>query len=176
MDNPLTLNTRKACGVLGAMVRGWAQLADGTLPDGFRREDPRTLVADAKVFREMMRGAGLSDGTPEAGGTPDDKADFWLRPDVRKVELIARDPGRATLLLPDGDLIAEQEALAPGQVVMVPEFYLSQDTADGLTNAPNTPAVEDDGVPALRAVKMGQEPLRGFLDPYLAAYLCTQCK
>ncbi|MEM7721189.1 MAG: hypothetical protein AAF376_02340 [Pseudomonadota bacterium] len=175
MDNPLTLNTRKACGVLGAMVRGWAQLGDDDLPDGFRREDPRTLVTDAIVFREMMRGAGLEDGTPEAGGSPDDKADFWLRPDVAEVELITRHSRRATLLLPDRDLIRKQEALAPGQVVMVPEFYLSDDDDETL-RAPDVPAVDEEGIPALRAVKMGNDPLRGFLDPYLAAYLCTQCK
>jgi len=176
MDNPINLRTRKASGVLGALIRSWALLRDEELPQGFTRLSDRSFVISAEDLRAMMRGAGLTDGTREPGQEPEPEPDFWLRDDIEEVELIRRKPERASLLLPERDVMEHQERfLSDGDPFMLPDFYLVE-TADKNAKAPDTPAVGEDHALAHRSVTMGKDPFRGFLDPYLALYLCTQCK
>jgi hypothetical protein len=177
MDNPVNLQSRKAFGVFGSMVRGWSLLDEGETPYGFAKDGERTFVIGAEAFRAMLVKAGLKDGTPAPGGTPDPGADFWLRPGVAEIELLRRRPDRASFLMPEAEVMKEQKELAPGDIVAVPALYAEVGPGGPHAgNAPPVAAVDDKDGPSHYQVVMGHDPLRTFLDPYLAGYLCMQCK
>lgn len=156
MDNPLTLWTMKAAGVLGALIREWT-LDPSTRPAGHWMEGERTYVVPAAALREAL--AGLVEG-PESSG-----ADYQLRDGITEVELIFRRPDRMAFLMPEEDVMREQASIVPGATIRVPALYVEpgQWGAEGTAKA----AYE---------VEVGQDPLRTFLDPYLASYSCMQCK
>lgn len=163
MDNPLILWTRKASGVLGALIREWT-LDPSTRPAGHRMEGERICVIPASAFREAL--AGLVEGAETAG------ADYQLRDGIAEVELILRRPDRLAFLMPEEDILREQAAIAPGATIRVPALYIESGQSG---TAPSTPAVESTARAAYE-VEVGKDPLRTFLDPYLASYSCMQCK
>ncbi|SPH24051.1 hypothetical protein DEA8626_03099 [Defluviimonas aquaemixtae] len=163
MDNPLTLWTNRAAGVLGALIRDWS-LDPETRPEGHRMEGDRTCVIPIDAFRAAL--TGLTEG-------PDpDQNDYHLRDGIDDLELVFRRPDRVAFLMPEVEIMKEQSTIAAGDKIRVPALYAD---AGRTGSAPITHAVNDPG-PATYDVRLGEDPLQTFLDPYLASYCCMQCK
>lgn len=163
MDNPLTLWTKDAAGVLGAKIRAWT-LDPSSRPAGLRAEGDARFVMPVSDLVAAM--GGLAEG-------PEGAADYQLRPDVTEVELLVRKPNRVSFLLPEPAILEEQASGAEGGgKVRVPAIYADSEPN---SDAP-TASVRGDKGPATYEVSMRRNGLEAFLDPYLAAYCCMQCK
>lgn len=170
MENPLTLNTRKAMGVLGAMIRDWAT-EPATLEDVASRDGDRGWLIPVAAFHALMQKAGLTHGAP---GDPN--ADYAVRDGVTAVEILQRGADRASLLLPEQSMMDEINGLSDGSKLRIPAFYAKTDALGvPLGKVLMPPAIEDDR-PGFHEIELGPDPLATFLDPYLAGYLCVQCK
>ncbi len=169
MENPVTLRTKKAMGVLGSLIRQWT--IDPDARPQHTVEDARRCVFYIDGFREALNAAGLKEGRPDR-----DDGDYIIRDGVAEVELILRQPERFSILLPEAEMIRHlQEHDGPLQLRMA-TLYTEIDPADPDLGAnPITPAIEDDG-PATYDVTLGEDPFASFLDPYMASYVCGQCR
>lgn len=171
MDNPITLKTRKAMGVLGLLMREWT-LDPASRPPHIEEAERRCVIA-IEDFRMALRDRGLSE---ETAANP--QGDYAVRAGIAEVELILRSPDRFSILLPEAEMIQhlEEEANAGRSLhVRMARFYAGAGPAVAdLVTTNDQPAVNDAG-PAAVDVKLGIKPFETFLDPYIAAYSCTQC-
>ncbi len=170
MENPLTLNTRRAMGVLGAMIREWATQPE-TLESVATRDGNRGWLIDVDAFHALMKEAKLMHG---AAGDPN--VDYAVRVGVKEIEILERGANRASLLLPEQSMMDEVNGFADGSSLRIPAFYADTDASGTPLGKILTPPAVDDDRPGFHEVELGPDPLKTFLDPYLAGYLCVQCK
>lgn len=164
--NPIELRTRKAARVLGKLISLWTTDPATRPADAKPDATGRMLVMGAESFRALMHG-GID------GLTLDD-GDFTLRDDVTEVELILRTPGRASLLLPEPEAIAEQEATRGGGGLL-PGLKMTV-LPSGLPGAEAWASVGGTSDQATNQTKIeGFEALDQFLYPFMAGYMCSQC-
>ncbi|MEM9549693.1 MAG: hypothetical protein AAGA05_00875 [Pseudomonadota bacterium] len=167
MSHPFMLHTQRALAVFGELIRTWT-IDPASRPDHSAEFGNRILVVDAKDLRDILiDGHGLTEDADRG------KGDFIIRHGVEQIELILRDPTgvRATFLMPEVEVMQAQIASTDGVTAEVPAFYFTD---------PVRGRVPDDAgrqSPAFVPVTMpgNEDPMRAFLDPYLASYLCMQC-
>lgn len=161
MQNPIVLHTNRAMGRFGRLIRDWT-LDPSTRPPHVM-EGARICVIRATDFVQALESTGL------------DAKDFTLRPGVEHVELLLRTPDRLSVVLPEADLLESHLANDGPVVVHVARVYgdVDPDKPDfGMEDM--TPAADDSGR-ATYEVTIQDDPFRRFIDPYMAAYVCTQC-
>lgn len=170
MDYPLEMRTERALGILGRLIFDWAENAE-SLPEGCR-EEPGRVVIKVETFHQLMQDEGLSQGDPG------DKAagDYAVRADVREVELIRRTPERASILLPETDVVrGYRKMTAPVEVPLANLYKELAKGADGEGEVQLSPA-RDSGEGAIYAmVRLESDPLEAFIYPNTGYYSCTQC-
>lgn len=105
----------------------------------------------------MMKGLKLA-ATASGGAEPD----FVIRADVKEIELVARRPDVFEVLLPEPGMM--QNSAEPLQI---PSVYGLVDYASAMPLGENSPAFVDYPVPS--------GDYDAFLQPYMAAYMCSQC-
>ena len=171
MENPVTLLSHRAMGVLGKLIREWSLDPKSRPPH--RMEGDRICVMTVGEFRRALE--------EENGGRLKD-SDIRIRDGVEEVELILRDPGRFSVLLPEEQIMTQllrnSEAGDEQMIVQVPRIYVAalSDLVSDFDASDIPPAVEDDTGTAMLNAKLNKgDPFRTFLDPYMAAYTCTQC-
>ena len=169
MENPVTLRTKKAMGVLGRLIREWA--TDAASRPQHKLEDERRCVFYIDGFRAALNGAGLTEGRPDGND-----GDYFIREGIDEVELLLRQPRRFSILLPEAEMIDHlQKQDGPLQVRMATLYAEVDPSEPDLGAKPIAPAVDDNG-PATYDVTLGEHPFECFLDPYMAAYVCGQCR
>ncbi|WP_282610498.1 hypothetical protein [Pelagibius sp. Alg239-R121] len=167
MENPVTLRTKKAMGVLGKLIREWT-VDPASRPD-HRLEEERRCVFYVDAFRNALNGEGLNEGQPESGD-----GDYCIRAGIEEVELILRQPNRFSILLPEAEMI--HHLLDHDLPLQVRVAAVYAEVVPGDPDAvPIRPAIEDSG-PANYEVTLRDQPFECFLDPYMAAYVCGQCR
>ncbi len=170
MDFPLEMRTQSALGILGRLIFDWAE-NPYTLPPGHRIEGDRIIFA-VDVFHSLMAAEGLRHGDPG----DKTKGDYAVRADIREVELIRRSAGRASILLPEPEIVATCRTMtAP---VDVPLASLYKDLAEGSQNRGSvrlSPARDTGGSAIYAMVKLDSDPLETFIFPNTVYYSCTQC-
>ena len=170
MEYPLQMRTRRALGVLGRLIFDWTE-DPGKLPPDARKEADR-IVIELGTFRQLMDAEGLTEGDPGDGAA----GDYAVRANVREVELILRNPDRASILLPEPHVVAScRAAMGP---LEAPVVRLYKDLADALEtggDAALTAANSPDDPVVYGMVQLGEDPLEAFIYPNTAYYSCTQC-
>lgn len=176
--NPCLLQTKRATGIFGALIRDWT-LNTGNRPAGTFDGTDRYVVG-REAFRDALHQAGLRDAEhiETEGGTAE--PDFALRDDVTEIELIDRKPTRFSILLPEQGMLQQlEDQISAGKGPMkinLPRLYLDVDMNGPEPSAADfNPAAEETGE-ANYSVTLGENPFETFLDPHLAGYSCTQCR
>lgn len=146
--------TNRAMRIFGELVREWVSAP----PKAAREQADGSYLLDRDAFVQLLRDRGLTD-TASPGSDPD----FEIRSDVKEIELKPRRQERFTVLLPEYDNLTKRTSLR------VPAIY-------GLVDYATVGGVPDDNTPA-RASKYFRDEaeLDAFLNPYMAAYICSQC-
>ena len=162
MDNQLTLLTQRAMGALGAVIRDAAS-AGGT-----------ENISVAELI-DRMQAKLAPDAPPLAEGT-----DYRVRDGVQQVRLLARDPSRLDLLLPEPAVlqaISGSLAGTGGLSTSLPWPYTDRAAPPEPYDAKAAPkAVSlDQSVGGRFTVDIGEEGFEAFLDPYMAGYVTSQC-
>ncbi len=168
MKNAMELRTRKASGVFGRLIRQWTLEFDTDLPH--RREPDGRLVIAAEVLRNILAEADLVEG--DADG---EDGDYHIRSDIEEIDLIPRQPGRFSVLMPEKDVLRALRAEESGHLRMAAVYAEVDPAKPDLDLAQLRPA-DSDLRPATYTVTFdGDDKFRKFLDPYMASYMCTQC-
>ena len=108
-------------------------------------------------FRKALTDARLV-GTASGGAEPD----FVIRADVKEIELVARRPEVFEVLLPEPDMMLET-----ADTLQIPSVYGLVDYSSATPLRESSPAFVDYAIPS--------ENIEAFLQPYMAAYMCSQC-
>ena len=158
MINPIQFISVVGMRTGGRLLRKWAT-GDTALPEG-AVEDGRLVRIERQAMIDFLTSAaiGLTEGV-----------DFRIRDDVTEVELIRRNKGTATLLLPEPDVVQRLEGPVDGEpeitTIAMPAFYatagIDPDSATGALY--ELPLAEGDA-------KFDQ-----FIDQHMAFYCCSQC-
>lgn len=161
MENAFKPINNRALNALGALIRTWA-VDEASRPDFVKDETTdRILVMDVKVFRACLlkQDKNLVEGQ-----------DFKIREGVLKVELVLPAPDRLTIAMPDKEALTRFSE--PGiHKVPIPAIYGAAEPWNGKT----TPNVPDENGDATYDVDVDDQTYGKFVDPYMAAYVCTQC-
>lgn len=169
MENPFTLRTKRAMGVFGRLVREWT-LDPAARPPHSTDEDRRCVIY-VDAFRSALSAAGLTEGR---SGDPVD-GDFAIRDGIEEVELILRQPKRFSVLLPEEDVLRQlQDQQGPLQLRLARLYAEVSPDQLNLKDNPFPPSDDSDEAATYDLV-LGDDPFRTFLDPYMAAYTCSQC-
>lgn len=169
-ENPFTPISAQAAKVFGAWLR---ELVN-------EREPGKTKVVLGRMafILEMDKRLKLvpSDVKIEDPITPELIAKrathYRLRPSIDEVVFMQRDPARARFLLPEADAIGRFEDDAD-HVVDLPTCYIGPiaKMQDGLTEQEITQLKSEASYP----YKVKADGYKDFLDPFMAAYTCSQC-
>ena len=169
MDNALQLKTRRATGVLGGLIRKWALELSPEPP--MRLEGDGRWIIPVHAFRRIMKNHGLDEAKSDT-----DSGDYRIRDDIEEIELITRKPNRFSVLLPEAEIIrslSEEENFARLQMATL---YADVDPAKPEIDLKEVRSPDDDDRPATYEVTLeGDDKFKKFLDPYMAAYVCSQC-
>lgn len=172
LQNPFILQTRHATGVFGRLVRTWAIDEGARKKLAGKSKLPRSgrLVVKVKRFRKALSDAGLREGTEKK------PADFCIRDGVEEVQLIVRKPECFTILLPERRILRELGKARPPITVRVANLYLDVAKAGSDLDYANLPRAEGDHGAATYDLRLGADPFGTFLDPFMASYICSQCR
>ena len=169
MDYPLELRTERAMGILGRLIFDWAEKPTPLTP-GFREETGR-IVIDVETFHQLMQDEGLMRGDPGSKG-----GDYAVRVNVRELELFFRSPDRASILLPEMQVVKAYRGMtAP---IDVPVVRLYKEVAEDYSTG--GPAQLNKALESMESVidgkvRLESDPLESFIYPNTAYYSCTQC-
>lgn len=152
MNNPLKPINLKALRTLGELVRSWS--IPGALPDDARVDD-HTYCIDREKFEQILADKGLKAGE-----------DYILRPNIKSIELVVRREDVFTVTLPEQ--FTDLDADSGTTVIELPVIY------EGIE--PDSVINGDDSTPATVEVQVTNTKLDAFLDPYVASYVCSQCR
>lgn len=176
--NPCLLQTKRAAGIFGALIRDWTLNAERR-PEGTYQGDNRYIVS-REVFRSALHQAGLFDAEQLIAEGSNAVPDFALRQGVTEIEMIDRQTARFSILLPEQAMltqISDQVSADSGPVkVSLPALYLDVYMDGPERSAENFNVASGEEGPANYSVTLGENPFETFLDPYLAGYICTQCR
>lgn len=169
MENALQLKTRKATGVLGKLIRSWAVDLDTRPP--FRVEGDCRWIIAVDDFRSLLRDNGLIEAISDT-----DTGDYKIRDDIDEIELITRKPNRFSVLLPEAEIIRSLADNKDAAQLQMATLYADVDPASPELDMTDLRDPQDDDRPATYRVTMqGDQKFEKFLDPYMAAYICSQC-
>lgn len=155
--NPITVYSQKGLQAIGKLMRFWT-LDASSRPEG--RLEGRTYVMSREVFVDALATAGLAHGV-----------EYEMRDGVDEVELYMRDPSRLTLTLPEPDVL-DSMGQTPSYVRVPVLDYEGKSYEAG-----PVPKGQDASHKMLKLDGDGYyDPYGAFIDSYLAAYSCTQCK
>jgi hypothetical protein len=169
MENALQLKTRKATGVLGRLIRQWAVDLE-TRPPLRLEGDCRWIIA-IDDFRRI-----LADNDLIEGKSSNDTGDYAIREGIDEIELIGRRPNRFSILLPEGEAIRSLLETENAAQLSMAALYSEVDPArPELDLSKLRPSERDDRPATYKVTMQGDEKFEKFLDPYMAAYVCSQC-
>ncbi|MCR9139602.1 MAG: hypothetical protein NXI27_26635 [Alphaproteobacteria bacterium] len=169
MENAFQLKTRRATGVLGMLIRQWAVDLDTRPP--FRLEGDCRWIIAVEDFRDLLKSHGLEEARSET-----DSGDYLIRDDIEEIELITRKPNRFSVLLPEADIIRSLADSKGASQMQMATLYADVDPARPELDMGDLRDPLDDDRPATYKVTMdGDGKFEKFLDPYMAAYVCSQC-
>ncbi len=170
MDYPLEMRTERALGTLGRLIFDWAENAR-SLPQGSREEAGRVVIG-VSTFHQLMAAEGLVHGDPE----DKDAGDYAIRADVTEVELIRRTPQRASILLPEPQIVSYyRETTDPVEAPVVRLYKRMADAHATGTTEQLTAVTESNDHAVYGKVTLTDDPLEAFIYPNTGYYSCSQC-
>ena len=157
MQNAFKPKNNGALNGLGALIREWT--LDPASRPAHQMEGARLCIIDEKDFVAAMKTKGF-----------DKDVDYELRGNIRAVELVLPTADRFTIAMPETEALSRFET--PGKHdVEIPAIYGAVEPWRGNP----TPKPLSDADPASYTITVDDKTFAAFVDPYMAAYCCTQC-
>ena len=118
-------------------------------------------------LRAILKENGLVEGRS------DDEldGDYHIRPDIEEIELIPRTPKRFSILLPERKVLKGLQTQNSSELRMATIY--ADVKPDDVVDLNSVPA---HGRATYRVILEGEDKFSKFLEPYMASYMCTQCR